>query len=931
MALAAGSRIGPYEIVEAIGAGGMGEVYQATDMNLGRDVAIKVLPEAFAQDAERLARFEREARALAALNHPNIAIIHGLETGPAEAGHYARALVMELVEGQTLADRIAKGVIPLDEALPIARQIAEALEAAHEQGIIHRDLKPANVKIRDDGTVKVLDFGLAKLVEPGSALAGSTTRDPAHGLTRDPAYALSQSPTITTPALITGVGMLLGTAAYMSPEQAKGRPADKRSDVWAFGCALFEMLTGRRAFDGEDITETIAAVVRADPHWDALPPDVPPSIRLLLRRCLEKDRKKRISDISAALFVLNEPELGGGWDPRRLLNASTPLWQRSSPAVASAILGAVIVGGLVWMWRPSPLAPAIARFSISLPNGQQFTNAGRPVIAVSPDGSRIVYVANQRLYLRSIADVEAKEIQGSLETEGITTPAFSPDGQWVAFVSAVDRTLKRISVDGGTAVPICPLEGTSLGVSWSDTGIIFGQRPGNVYRVSPNGGKPELLIKTSEGEAAYGAQMLPGGDAVLLTIGNPPDPGRSVEPSPDLLSNTHIVWQSLRSGERKTIIDRGADARYLSTGHIVYSDGDALLAVRFDPKRQEVIGDSVPVVQGVRRSNATPAAQYSVSNSGSLVYVPGGPSGRQRLEFIDRQGRTEFPMLPPAAYSVPRVSPDGKRIAVEVSDVKATNIWIYDIAGTSSIRQLTLEGNNRFPVWSGDGERVAFASDRAGDLSVWWQRADGSSPAEQLTHPVKGMVHAPLSWHPHEQVLLFIANNGDLTSRAGTSLYTYSVADKEEQPLTGVKSSQNLTAAFSRDGRWIAYHAVVPPSTRASVFVRPYPNRDETAYPVATGTHPVWAPSGSELLFQRATTLWMTRVTTKPYFATSVPVVVGAYTGGPTFWRNYDLTSDGRIVSVGNAGGGESGEAVAPQIEIVLNWTEELKRLVPVK
>src|SRR5262249_22390117 len=406
-----------------------------------------------------------------------------------------------------------------------------------------------------------------------------------------------------------------------------------------------------------------------------------------------------------------------------------------------------------------------------------FTNVGRPLVAISPDGSRIVYIANRRLYLRSMFDATPKEIPGTEDTEGITTPSFSPDGRSIAFVASSDRALKKISVDGGVALTICPVV-SSLGVSWSADGIIFGQRPGSIFRVSPNGGKPQVIFTPMEGEVAYGAQMLPGGQSLLVTVGRRPTLGNAADPGPDRLDDTRVVLVSLKSGEHTTLIEPGADARYLETGHIVYAEGGALVGVRFDPQRGRLIGDSIPIVEGVRRGT-TPAAQFSVSNSGTLVYLPESASG-QGLALFDREGHSELLRVRSASYSVPRVSPDGKRIAVVIADGKADNIWINDVSGTTSARQLTLEGNNRFPVWSADGERVVFASDRSGDPAIWWQRADGTGAAEQLTYPEKGTAHAPLSWHPHEQTLLFFRSKG---VGEGGALWAYSLVDKSAKPF----------------------------------------------------------------------------------------------------------------------------------------------------
>jgi eukaryotic-like serine/threonine-protein kinase len=898
LALSPGTRLGVYEVTAQIGVGGMGEVYRATDTNLKRQVAIKVLPKAVAEDAERLARFQREAELLASLNHPNIAIIHGLEKSDGVTG-----LVMELVEGPTLSDRIAEGPISIDEAVPIAKQIAEALEAAHEQGIIHRDLKPANVKVREDGTVKVLDFGLAKAIEPTGAMSSS------HSL----------APTITTPAM-TQMGMILGTAAYMAPEQARGKPVDKRSDIWAFGCVLWEMLVGERLFKGDDITETIASVVKDEPAWDRAPARVRP----ILRACLERDSRKRLRDI------------GDVW---RLLADESPASSASGPRsrawigwIAAAVFA--IAGVVAWPLRPSPATVAMTRFSFELPQEQQFTNTGRPVVDVSPDGTRIVYIANRRLYLRSMNETTPKEIPGSEESDGITTPAFSPDGQWIAYVSGTDRALKRISVAGGAALTIGPVL-RSLGVDWSASGIVFGQASDQkVLRVSPSGGKPQVVFTPKQGEAVWRARMLPDGDTMLVTIGDTPALGDNPDPSPDLLVNTRVVMVSVTSGEQTTLIERGADARYLPTGHLVYADGPALLAVRFDLKRRQVIGDPVPVLEGLRRGAVTSTAQFSVADNGTLVYLPASSSGGQSLAFVDRQGRSELIKVGSAPYAFPRVSPDGKQIAVEVDDANASNIFIYDVSGANSIRQLTRGGRNRFPAWSSDGERVAFSSDRGGDVGIWWQRADGNGGAARLTQPDQGTVHEPLSWHPHEPTLLFVVrkavSGSPDRSGGGSSLWAYSLTEKKARPL-GVESLTSISAQFSPDGRWLAFHAVEDTSSRrSSIFVKPYPSTDATVYPVSTGSHPLWSlPDGSELFFARAATLYVTRVTTTPTFATGDASAVPAFMGSTGYWRNFDITPDGKIVAA--AVPGSPSDVAGSRIEVVLNWFEELNRLVPTK
>ena len=560
MALPPGTSLGPYEITGQIGVGGMGEVYRAMDTHLKRAVAIKVLPARLAGDAERLARFQREAEVLASLNHSNIAQIHGLEKSDGMI-----ALVMELVDGPTLADRIAQGPMPIDEALPIAKQIAEALEAAHERGIIHRDLKPANIALAANDQVKVLDFGLAKLTQPEAL----TSSDP------------SASPAITSPAM-TGVGMILGTAAYMSPEQAKGRVVDKRSDVWAFGCVLFEMVTGRRAFPADDVSDTLALVLKGDPDWNTIPSDVPQAVCELMQGCLRKNQKERISSLSTALFVLGRPPVVAG---ARSVSPSS-VWRRAAMVMASVLIAATIVALLAWQLRPVPVV-SVTRFAFALSDGQQL-NANRQAVALSPDGTRIVYAANARLYLRSMSDFEATAVPGA---DPAINPVFSPDGQSLVFWS--DSALKRIALSGGAATTICQVGPAPFGISWGSSGILFSSTGTAIMRVSPDGGKPELLVDVSNTEnQAYGPQLLPDGDTLLFTL------VKRTDAAIDLWTEAQVVVQSLKTGVRKPLLEGGTDARYVSTGHIVYASRGTLFAVPFDLSRLVVTGGAVSVVEG---------------------------------------------------------------------------------------------------------------------------------------------------------------------------------------------------------------------------------------------------------------------------------------------------------------------------------------------
>jgi serine/threonine-protein kinase len=898
LALAPGTRLGVYEVVALIGEGGMGQVYRARDTTLHRDVALKILPDAFATDPDRLARFTREAQTLAALNHPNIAHIHGLEqTGG------VRALVMELVEGEDLSQRIARGPIPVDEALPIAMQIAEALEAAHEQGIIHRDLKPANIKVRDDGTVKVLDFGLAKVLEPTSAAAAGVTA----------------SPTITTPAM-TQIGVILGTAAYMSPEQAKGRGADKRSDVWAFGCVLYEMLTGRRPFSGEDVSDTLAAVLRSDPDWNALPSTLPASIRSLIEGSLKKDRRDRIGDISTVLFLLNQPH-AVSTAPLASQPSRQSLWRYAVVVVVGVAIGAAAVAGM-WKLTPSPAAP-LTRFAMTLPQGQQLT-LQRQALAIAPDGTHIAYAADGRLYLRAMSELEARAIPG---TDNAIAPVFSPDSQSLVFFSVIDQALRRIAVSGGVPVTICQTP-VANGISWGNNGILFGLPGTGIMRVSPNGGKPEMLVglNVSEGNVSD-PQMLPGGGALLFTIAQ-----GAAAAGGDPWANAHIVVQSLKTGERKTLIEGGADARYVPTGHLVYALRGTLFAVPFNLTKLAVTGGAVSIVEGVRRATvgSVGTAHFAFSSSGSLVYLPGPASGAQQALFLfDRKGGAEALNLPPGSYGYPRVSPDGKRLAFEMIDGRETIVAIYELSGTSSVRRLTFSGNNRFPIWSADGQRITFQSDREGDQAVFWQSVD-SGTAQRLTKPDPGTSHVPESWSPAGDTLLFSATKG-----SATSLWTLSGPDRKASLFDDVRSTRLPTdAVFSPDGHWVAYQTGGPgdEGTEGTTYVQPFPPSG-TKYQIARGGRPLWSRDGKELFYvPTPTQLMAVTVRTQPSWTVTGPVAVprGFGASTPTTPRTFDILPDGRIVGIGSIGQSPSGSGAA-QIHVVLNWFTELQQRVPTR
>jgi eukaryotic-like serine/threonine-protein kinase len=893
MTLSSGTRLGAYEIVALLGAGGMGEVYRARDTNLGREVALKTLPERVTHDAERLARFRREAQVLAALNHQHIATIYGIE----EIGGQ-RFLVLELVEGETLAARIERGRLPVEEALAIAREIAEALESAHDKGIIHRDLKPANIALTAHDRVKVLDFGLAK----ASDAAASGALEPLN------------LPTVTSPAMLTGMGVILGTAAYMSPEQARGRAADKRSDVWAFGCVLYEMLTGSRPFAGDEVTDTLAAVLKSDPDWSALPPSLPPAIRSLLHGCLEKNHHERISDISTALFILKQPSAAAARLPTRPASVR-PLATWAVLVLAGAAAGAAAIIAL----RPRPISPVVpvARFDIAMPAGRQLTTSRR-VLAVSPDGTRIVFAADGRLYLRSLSDLESRPIPGA--DPGIE-PAFSPDGQSVVFWA--EGTLRRISVAGGVPVRVCEAAPAPFGTQWSEHGIIFVQPGTGIMRVSANGGTPVMLVRLTPADGlAEGPQLLPDGDTLLFTL------ARAGTPATKFWDEAEIVVQSLKTGRQKTLIQGGSDGRYIPTGHLVYVVEGTMMARSLNVQKMELTSGPVPIVEGIRRSGASVgnATQFDVSSAGVLVYVPGPvKAGQDDVFLYDRKGQTSALNLPPGAYSYPRVSPEGTRIAVETNDGKHSVVSLYDLSGTSSLRRLTFTGNNRLPIWSADGKRLAFQSDRDGDRAIFWQSVDGGT-AERLTRPEPGTVHVPESWVPGANVFLFSATKG-----TETTLWSYSLTSRTASRFGDVTSPAFPTdATVSPDGRWVAYQEGDVGTGEATTYVQPFPPTG-TKYQIAKGGRPMWSRDGTELFFVPAPSQFMVvSVRTDPVFGFTAPAAVPRRFGlaPPMGPRPYDMLHDGRIVSVDEAN--PAGDARSVSIHVVLNWFEELKAHLPV-
>ncbi len=888
-----GQTISHYRIVEKLGQGGMGEVYRAHDSKLGRDVAIKTLPSEFAADPERVARFHREARLLASLNHPNIAAIHELEKFDG-----TQFLVLELVEGDTLADQLKRGPIPGEDSLKLALQIAEALEAAHEKGVIHRDLKPANIKVTPEGKVKVLDFGLAK------AFAGEQAE-----------VNLSNSPTLSSSETLKGV--ILGTAAYMSPEQARGKPVDKRADIWSFGCVLFEMLTGNAAFSGDDVSDILAAVIRAEPDWKKLPSNLHWRIRELLARCLEKEAGNRYSGIGDARVEIQKTLA----DPNSMLvhpatkvESRTRLRKIAPWIAAGAILGLLI--GAAAMWEFKPAEPRqVTSFDYDLPANQQFSDLGYKTIAVSPDGRQIVYCTTNGLYIRSAGELTARLVPG---TEGpASNPFFSPDGKWIGFWSgtAGGAKLKKIFINGGAPVVLCEVVNI-LGAWWNeDDTIVFGQFTRDLMRISAKGGTPESIIK-AETEYPSAPQILPDGKTILYT--SAPNNGQG-----------KIMVRSLKSGEARELF-AGYDAQYLPTGHIVYRlpNSNNLFAIPFNLERLEVNGEAVSVLEGV--------VQYAISKSGTLAYIPdssGGTANQKSLVWVDHEGKEESLSAPPKDYLFFRISPDEKQVTLQAMADQYYNIWIWDDVG-KSLTRLTLDesSSSLIPLWTLDGKRIVYALNREntfGPGDIYSRAADGTGGIERLASvPGRGLF--PWSWSKDEKLLALweftlspMQSDIGLLSMAG---------DHVRKPLLQGKYWEK-DPRISHDGRWMAYAS--NESGKYEVYVRPFPEVNTGQWKVSTdgGNSPLWSPDDRVLFYRSGEAAMAVAVQTKPIFKKlGVPTVLfrGKFPGrrgvDSTDIAYWDISPKGKRFLMLK----DVAESLR-KINVVMNWFEELKRQVPKK
>jgi serine/threonine-protein kinase len=889
-------------VLGPLGVGGMSEVYQARDARLGRDVAIKVLPPGLTDSPEYLARFEREARVVASLNHPNIAALYAVDDRDG-----VPYLVLELVPGQTFAELLEAGALPLVRALDLCRQIADAVEAAHARGVVHRDLKPSNVKVTPSGMVKVLDFGLAK--SPGPEWAGA---DISRGSTAT--FALERH----DPAL-SGAG-LVGTLYYMCPEAVRGGSAHRQGDVWSFGCVLYEALAGRKAFEGPTSSDTIAAILERDPDWQALPRATPLRIRDLLRRCLRKDRHQRLHDIADARIEIEEAlselttggEGWGGWGRLAQGVAQRPL------AKGGLGLGAAVVVALVTALIARPGERPPYRLHINLPATAPLAVDRQPAMAVSPDGASVVYVARRgsrtQLHLRRTDQFEATPLAG---TEGGDSPIFSPDGAWIAF--AAEGKLKKIAVSGGEAVTLCDAPAPH-GLAWGAADSIYFAPSGvsGIHRVSAAGGRPEALTSpdSRHGEAAHRwPEALPGGRAILYTV------YRAESESP---ADASIAVLPLGSGAgAPRILAEGATfPRYAPTGHLVYARSGLLFAVRLDLSRLEVAGPPVPVAEDVNLNPLSGAAQFSFSREGVLVYAPGGAQMVARsLIRVDRKGAVRPVTETRRAFFGPRLSPDRRRLALTVEDDKGFNVWVQDLE-RDTLTRLTLDGGQeRLAVWTPDGRRLVLGSSPARRTpSLLWRAADGSDDEKSLTasgrRPIAGSVS------PDGTVMAF-TDQDPIPGGTGNDIWLLPLPEGAPQPYLRTPFDE-AGPMFSPDGRWIAYTS--NETGREEIYLRPFPGPGGK-WQVSTegGSEAVWSPSGREIFFRNGDRMMaVSLAATGDRIRAEKPVLLfeAPYDHGLPWYPNYDVGADGREFLMIR-----SEPRPAPtQLNVVLGWFSALRR-----
>ena len=906
-----GTRLGPYEVNAKLGEGGMGEVYSATDSRLKREVAIKVLPAAFTEDKERLARFEREAQLLAQLNHPNIAQIYGLETSGA-----IHALVMELVSGPTLAERLESGPLSLTESLSFALQITLALEEAHEKGIIHRDLKPQNIKASSEGRAKVLDFGLAKAMDAsaGSASAADFARSP----------TIMNSPTLTA-VHGTQLGVILGTAAYMAPEQARGATVDKRADIWAFGVVLYEMLTGASLFAADTVSDTLAGVLRAEIDLAKLPETTPPAIRQLLRRCLERNPKNRLHDIADARIVIEEvlagksEEASSAAPPAAPAVRARPAWTTAAAAAGLLTLG--LAGGFL-LSRSRTLPEPEMRFALALPGDWKFADADVPLLALSPDGRRRAVAAVNAAGTHAILVGEVDEIEwrALAGTGSAQAPFFSPDGSWIGFFG--DGQLRRIPFAGGPSQALAKVGNQVRGGVWLPDGtIVYSPDAGEaLWRIGENGGEPQPLtqLRAEREERTHRwPDQLPGGKAILFTVDN--------RKTTEFYDDADIEAVTVATGERKTVLSGSSAARYLEPGILVFARGGALFATRFDPAMLEVRGSPTPVLQDVSTNIASGAVQFDLASSGALLWAPGGASLAGSLPvWIDRQGARSAPLSPMATNNQLALSPDGKRLALIERDSPKADLWILDLERGSRSR-LTFDGDIADPTWTADGRRIAYdrtGGSGQGGADIYWKAADGSGEAEPLVSGPE--LTFPGSFSPDGRYLAF---DRGAPGTSNSDIWIQSLDSGREQQAVVATAAQEFNGRFSPDGKWLAYLASA--DGRTELYVRPFP-AGTGKWQVSTGgaIEQHWSADGTELFFRNAGTLFRVAVAKSgvggAFVASSPERVATGFRPGDNL-RTYSPAPDGRRFAA--LPGYETAETTV-QVNLALHWDREVRRLL---
>jgi Tol biopolymer transport system component len=867
-----GSRLGSYEILELLGHGGMGEVYRGRDTRLRRDVAVKLVhPQLL--DSTSVERLQREARALATLGHPNVASVY--ELGEAEGVSF---IVMELVLGETLADRLVHGQLPSEEIVRIARQIAAALEAAHDKGIVHRDLKPANIKVGSDGVVKVLDFGLAKTLQ-------------SHPTNAD----------LPTATLQTREGAVVGTAPYMSPEQMRGLEVDRRSDVWSFGCVIYEMVTGRRAFNGATSADVIAAVIDGDPDWHAIPSDTPPAIVRLLRRCLRRDVSQRLRDMGDARLELEEMGTAGDGQVetsrRRMLIAAI--------AALLVVAGALAVAG-VWARRLPSAEGTPARFVVSIPQDAPLGGLDFPSIAIAPDGVRIAYVGNRggrtQLFVRPMDAIDPVPIAGTMDA---VSPFFSPDGQWIAFFA--DGQLKKVAVTGGAPITLCPAP-VGLGGSWNrDDIIVFAAATGSALSQIPaSGGMPRPLttLDVTHGEFSHRwPEWLPDGETVVFTVG-----------TSGSWNDAQVAALSTRTGQRTTLIRGGTSPHFVAPGALLYAQRGRLMSVSFDPGRLAVIGAPVVALESVLQSSDG-AVQFSASKAGHAVFISGGSDANQRrLVSVSRDGASVLPFAaPPGAYVAPRASADGRKLLVTIES-PSPDLWVYDVTlGTTT--QITFDSGATSPVLSRDARRVAFSSTRTGVPNLFVANLDGTGPLERLAS--SDNAQNPGGWAP-DGTLAYVERR----PATGRDILLLTSPDHRSRSL--VESAADESApAFSPDGQWLAY--VSNETGRSEVYVRARAD-SARARRISTdgGTEPVWDPSRWQIYYREGARMMSVTLSSRDDSAGRPELLFEHdFARGTNDAPNYDVMPDGRFVMIQRPPQRSGPES----LHVLLNWSRNLSAI----